>query len=57
MQNSKENLFELCFNGYISIKLLNVEFRYRTCFEQGAPEHSGNYVECRFTLKCIRAMI
>ena len=35
----------------------HLNFRYRACFEQGVPWHSGNYRLCGFTLKCGRDMI
>ena len=52
MQHSKENLFELCLNCYISIKHLDI-----------APVSRKELldiqttIEGRFTLKRVRAMI
>ena len=34
-----------------------LNLRYRACFEQGTPWHSGNYEECRVTLKRVFDMI
>ena len=57
MQHSKENFSELCLNGYTSIKLFKLKN------EDIAPVSSKELldiqatIQCRFALKCVRAMI
>ena len=58
MQHSKENLFELCLNGCISTKLITLKIKISHLF----PARSSLLdiqatIECRFTLKIIRALI
>ena len=51
MQHSKENLFELCLNCYISIKHLDIARVSRKELDIQTT------IEGRFTLKRVRAMI
>ena len=50
MQYSKENLFELCFNGYISIKLVKLKIDIASVSSKELLDIQVT-IEFRFTLK------
>ena len=47
LQHSKENLFELCLNGYISRRFCSLKLQIMRLFRA----RSSKTIECRFTLK------
>ena len=42
---------------WLRVPLQSLNFRFPACFEQGLSWHSGNYIECGFTVKCVRDMM
>ena len=57
MPHNKKNLLELCFNRYISIKLLNRKIQISHLFRARQNLDIQATRECRFTLKRVRDMI
>ena len=49
-------VYELSGCGFEST-CSHLNFRFRACFEQRVPWHSGKTIKCRFTLKQVRDMI